>query len=178
MPRILIKSGAGAASTANVVDSELAFNRTKGTISIGKGSAAGQAATEVVEMARHDHVHGNLSNTGTIGSAAGLVVRTTAGGAVDTLPSGTEGQVLRQGASGIEWGSAGGVGTVTSVGLSMPSLFTVTGTPVTDSGTLTANLATQAANQVLAGPTGGSAAAPGFRALVSADLPDIDGGTY
>jgi hypothetical protein len=33
-------------------------------------------------------------------------------------------------------GSAGGTGTVTSVGLSLPSIFTVTGSPVTTSGTL------------------------------------------
>lgn len=67
---------------------------------------------------------------------------------------------------------AGGGGTVTSVALSMPaSLFGVTGSPVTGSGTLTATLATQAARHVFMGPDGGSAAAPGFRALVAADLP-------
>jgi len=62
-------------------------------------------------------------------------------------------------------------GTVESVGLSLPNLFSVSGSPVTSSGTLTATLATQAANVVLAGPTTGSAAAPTFRALVAADLP-------
>jgi len=69
--------------------------------------------------------------------------------------------------------SSGSSGTVTSVGLSLPSIFTVSGSPVTSSGTLTAVLATQTANYVLAGPTTGSAAAPTFRALVSGDIPDI-----
>ena len=64
-----------------------------------------------------------------------------------------------------------GVGSVTSVGLSLPGLLTVTGSPVTGSGTLTGTLATQAANTVFAGPASGSAAAPGFRGLVNADLP-------
>ena len=65
-------------------------------------------------------------------------------------------------------------GTVTSVGLSMPSIFTVTNSPVTTSGTLTATLATQTANTVFAGPTTVVAAAPTFRALVAADIPSLD----
>jgi len=66
-----------------------------------------------------------------------------------------------------------GTGTVTSVALAAPSIFTVSGSPVTTSGTLTFALATQAANIVFAGPTAGGAAAPTFRSLVSADIPDL-----
>lgn len=66
-----------------------------------------------------------------------------------------------------------GVGTVTSVGLSMPSIFSVTNSPVTSSGTLTASLATQSANTVFSGPTTGSPATPTFRALVAADIPSL-----
>lgn len=62
-------------------------------------------------------------------------------------------------------------GTVTSVGLAAPSQFTVSGSPVTTSGTLTFSWNTQAANLVWAGPTTGAAAVPTFRALVPADLP-------
>ena len=69
-----------------------------------------------------------------------------------------------------------GSGTVTSVSLSLPSLFTVSGSPVTSSGTLTATLATQTANKVFSGPSTGSAAAPTFRSLVSADIPSLTGG--
>lgn len=64
-------------------------------------------------------------------------------------------------------------GTVTSVGLSLPSIFTVSNSPVTSSGTLTGALATQTANQVFAGPTTGAAAVPTFRALVVDDIPSI-----
>lgn len=66
---------------------------------------------------------------------------------------------------------AGGTGTVTSVALSAPAIFSVTGSPVTTSGTLALSLATQSANQVWAGPTSGGAATPTFRALVKGDLP-------
>jgi hypothetical protein len=62
-------------------------------------------------------------------------------------------------------------GTVTSVGLAMPAIFSVSGSPVTSSGTLTASWVAQNANLVFAGPSSGSAAAPTFRTLVGADLP-------
>lgn len=70
---------------------------------------------------------------------------------------------------------AGGTGTVTSVALSLPSFITVSGSPVTTTGTLTGTLATQTANLVFAGPNTGAAAAPTFRTLVEADttLSDI-----
>lgn len=63
------------------------------------------------------------------------------------------------------------VGTVTSVGLSLPSMFSVSGSPVTSSGTLSASLANQNANLVFASATSGSLAQPTFRSLVSADIP-------
>lgn len=66
-----------------------------------------------------------------------------------------------------------GSGTVTSVGLSAPAIFTVSGSPVTTTGTLTFALATQTANRVWAGPTSGGDAAPTFRALVANDLPTV-----
>ena len=70
-----------------------------------------------------------------------------------------------------------GFGGVTSVGLTLPNIFTVSGSPVTSSGTLSATLATQPANRIFAGPGTGADASPSFRALVAGDLPDISG-TY
>lgn len=69
--------------------------------------------------------------------------------------------------------SGAGSGTVTSVGLSLPAIFSVSGSPVTTSGTLSASLANQSANRVFAGPTSGGAATPAFRALVADDIPSI-----
>lgn len=69
-------------------------------------------------------------------------------------------------------GGGGGSGTVTSVGLALPaSVFSLSGTPVSISGTLTGAFIVQTANTVFAGPISGVAAVPAFRALVAADLP-------
>jgi hypothetical protein len=63
-------------------------------------------------------------------------------------------------------------GTVTSVDLAVPGLlYTVSGGPVTGSGTLTFALKTQGANKFLAGPTSGADATPTMRAITQADLP-------
>ena len=77
-------------------------------------------------------------------------------------------------------GSATGTGTVTSVALSAPSIFSVAGSPITTSGTFTLSFNNQLANRVFAGPGSGSASTPAFRALVSADLPDtaVTPGSY
>ena len=64
-------------------------------------------------------------------------------------------------------------GTVTSVGMTVPSFLSVTPATITTSGTFAVSLATQAANTVFAGPTTGAAAAPTFRALDIADIPTI-----
>jgi hypothetical protein len=66
---------------------------------------------------------------------------------------------------------SGGTGTVTSVALTMPAEFSVSGSPITGAGTLAVTKANESANQVFSGPTTGAAAAPTFRSLVSADLP-------
>ena len=66
--------------------------------------------------------------------------------------------------------TSGGTGTVTSVGLSMPSEFTVTGSPITSSGTLTVTKASESANTFYGAPNG-SAGTPIFRKLATADLP-------
>src|SRR6202012_729542 len=64
-----------------------------------------------------------------------------------------------------------GTGSVTSVALVAPSIFSVSGSPVTASGTLSFSFNAQSANTVFAGPSSGSAATPSFRPLTSADMP-------
>lgn len=70
------------------------------------------------------------------------------------------------------WQAAGGTGTVQSVGLSAPVEFSVSGSPVTTSGTLAFAKANQNPNIIYAGPSAGGAAQPTFRALVRADVGD------
>lgn len=63
-------------------------------------------------------------------------------------------------------------GTVTSVALTTPGvLYSVSGSPITTSGTLALSLIAQAANTVLAGPTSGGSANPSFRLLTASDIP-------
>ena len=70
-------------------------------------------------------------------------------------------------------GGSGSGGTVTSVGLSLPGIFTVSGSPVTTSGTLTAVLAAESSTTFFAGPVSGSPALPTFRAISSTDIPAL-----
>lgn len=63
-------------------------------------------------------------------------------------------------------------GSVSSVALSMPNdLFSVGGSPITSSGTLTVTKANQNPNLFFAGPATGSATVPTMRAIVGPDLP-------
>ena len=110
-----------------------------------------------------------LSHVGSNGVAQHALATSGAAGFLPTL-SGVSTQYLD--GSGA-WSTPSGVGTVTSVGLAVPSQFNVTGSPVTGAGTLTFAWNNQSANFALMGPTAGGAAAPAFRALVIADLPAI-----
>lgn len=68
-----------------------------------------------------------------------------------------------------------GSGTVTSVAMTVPSgILSVTGTPITTSGTLAVGLVNQLANTVFAGPVSGAEDVPTFRGLVSDDIPNLD----
>jgi len=90
----------------------------------------------------------------------------------DGLGPGTSGYVLStQGPNTDPQWVPNTAGSVTSVGLSLPAtLFSVSGSPVTSSGTLTGALIVQSANKLFAGPTAGGDAAPTFRSLVNADI--------
>lgn len=67
-------------------------------------------------------------------------------------------------------------GAISSVGLSMPGEWTVTGSPITTgAGTLAVTKVSQTANYLYAAPDG-SAGAPVFRAMVSNDLPNAGAG--
>lgn len=67
----------------------------------------------------------------------------------------------------------GGGGSVVSVGLSAPPEITVTGSPVSGSGTIALTWANEAVGTFFAGPAAGGSATPGFRAIVAADVPLI-----
>jgi hypothetical protein len=107
--------------------------------------------------------------TADISGYAGGVTQIIAGTNVSISPSGGTGAVTVNASSS---------GTVASVGLALPaSVFSVSGSPVTTTGTLTGTLVTQSINTLFAGPASGSAAAPTFRSLTTADIPTLNQNT-
>lgn len=113
--------------------------------------------------------------------AADLPVMTAAsagaGGAAGAVPSSSAGDQVHFLRGDATW-VAVPQGTVTSIDLVMPSEFSVSGDPVTSSGTLTVAKTVQAPNKFWAGPSAaGPSAAPTFRAIVGVDLPVMVGCT-
>lgn len=107
----------------------------------------------------------------------GTGANTPAGARVNLLPTftGAAGKHLAVNALGtdIEYTSATS-GTVTSVALTAPSsLLSVSGSPVTGSGTIALALQNQQPNLVFAGPSTGAGVIPTFRSLVAADIPAL-----
>lgn len=76
----------------------------------------------------------------------------------------------------ISYQSLGGGGTVTSVGLAAPSIFSVSGSPITTTGELTLGLQNQNANLIFAAPDSASGA-PTFRSLAWGDVSGLSGTT-
>jgi len=100
------------------------------------------------------------------------IVALSAGTNVTLTPSGN---TITIAASG-----GGGAGTVSSVAMTGDGTIfssTVSGSPITSAGTLAPALLTQSANFMLAGPVSGTALAPTFRAIVSADVPTLNQNT-
>ncbi len=126
------------------------------------------------------------------GAVAGSLTQIAAGTTTSyqiTWPSaqGAASSVLQNDGSGnLSWAAVAGTGTVTSVGLltdsSSASIFAntanaVTGSPITGAGSFTLSFSTQVKNKVLVGPSTGADAAPTFRLLVGADLPNPSSST-
>jgi hypothetical protein len=97
-----------------------------GTLAIGSGGTGQSDKTSAFDA---------LAPTTTKGD---LIVNT--GSDNVRLPVGTDTQVLIADSTepyGVKWSSVSGAGSVTSVGISAPAIFTVSGSPVTGVGTLT-----------------------------------------
>lgn len=149
-----------------------------GTVTEGAAAATitGTAPTQTLNLTIPK---GNTGNTGSAGAAATISV-----GTVTTGAPGSSASVTNVGTSSaavfditIPRGDAGaGSGSVTSVALSAPAEFSVTGSPVTGSGTLTFSKASQTANYFWAAPNG-AGGAPVFRAIVAADIPTLNQNT-
>lgn len=70
-----------------------------------------------------------------------------------------------------------GIGTVSSVAMTVPSWLSVTGSPITTSGTLAVDTVAQSGRKFLASPSDGSSGTLSPRAIVAADIPALSYGT-
>ena len=177
---ISISNGSGSITIANTLPS-LGGTVTSVSVVTANGLAGTVAtATTTPAITLSTTITGLLKGNGTAISAAtsGTDYAPATSGTSILYGNGSGGFSNVTIGSGISFttgtlSATGSGGTVTSVALSLPSIFTVSGSPVTGTGTLTGTFNTQTANYVFAGPTTGAAATPTFRALVSADIPSL-----
>ena len=167
------------ATMTALLDRNFGGPSTQGTV-LNRGASV-WSATATPTLGLNGGTGGQITLNGATSGSAVISVNAVAGSTTFKLPvgNGTNGFSLTTDGSGnTSWTNPASGGTVTSVGLALPaSVFTVSGTPVTITGTLTGTLATQSANTVWAGPTTGAASAPTFRSLVGADLPNPSAST-
>jgi len=159
----------GVLSATSFTGAGTGLTGTASSLSIGGNAATATSATSATSATTATNIAGgaNLQIPYQTGAGATSFV------AAPTLSS----TYLSYNGTSLVWAASAGVGTVTSVGLSLPSIFTVSGSPVTTTGTLTGTLATQTAATVFAGPATGAAATPTFRALVATDVPTLNQST-
>lgn len=139
--------------------SSLSFGQTFPTLKVGDGAPIDASAALEVKSTTKAVLFPRMTTTqkNTITAVNGDMVYDTTLGLFSMYQGGA-------------WVSTASGSFVTSVGLSMPAIFTVSGSPVTSSGTLTATLASQTSNLIWASPNG-SSGTPSFRSLLGADLP-------
>lgn len=123
-------------------------------------------------------IYGNYSTTDRLQAATVSAELSFVSGLLKLAQqSATSGQVLKW--NGTAWAPAndatGGSGTVTSVALSAPSEYSVTGSPITGAGTLGLSWANQTAGKVLASPPS-STGAPSFQVITAAFISDFGEG--
>jgi hypothetical protein len=176
-------SGAGAPST--LANAELAFNEASEILYYGTGTGgAGGSATSVIAIGgagAYLNIGSGSTQTaaGTYTFSGGVTFSSTVAlgsSATATTPAANDSSTAVATTAWVQneiSGLAGG--TVTSVAMTVPNFLSVSGSPITTSGTLAVSLATQTANLVFAGPGSGSAAAPTFRSLVASDIPSLSG---
>ena len=79
--------------------------------------------------------------------------------------------------TGTDCGTGSGSGSVTSVALSLPAQFSVSGSPITSSGTFTVSWASQAGHSFFAGLDGSGSGTPAFRTIAADDVPTLNQST-
>jgi len=163
---ITVTNGAGTI-TIDVDNTEVVTSFSTGSTGL-LANGVNTAVTGAVTLSGTLDVDNGGTGLATIGTANQVLGVVGAGGSLEykSISAGT-GISVTPGANVITIGNTG----VTSVGLSITGpLYTISNSPVTTTGTLTATLNTQNDNLFFAGPTTGGPLAPTFRAITAADL--------
>ena len=191
-------SGGAAGAPSTLAPAELAYNEADNTLYYGFGDGGVGFSSSVVGIAGSGS-YMTIGTTQTVSGAKTFSSITITGGSItgitdlavadggtgastaataraNLLPTfaGNAGKVIlvNAGATDVEYVTPN-PGTVISIGMTVPNIMSVSGSPITSTGTLDVTLATQTANYVWAGPTTGAVSTPSFRALVSADIPSL-----
>lgn len=161
----------GGTGSSSLTSGALLFGNGTGAVGSLIGGAVGQVPTWNGSGWTSAAPPGGVSSVsaGTGISVSGTTNVTVTNAGVVSVTAGT-GVSITGTSSNPVISASGGSGTVTSVGLSMPATFNVTNTPITSSGSIGVSWANQAANTVLAAPSG-SSGAPSFRSLTAGDMP-------
>lgn len=180
---ITVTNGAGSITVANAGVTSIAGTANQITASASTGAVTLSLPSAITAP-------GSLTVTTNLtvsGLTANTMVYSGTGGLITSAGAATNGQILigSTGAAPVRAALTQGTGIsitngagsitiantgVTSVALSAPSIFNVSGSPVTTTGTLGLTLATQANNTFFAGPTTGGPLAPTFRQIAFSDL--------
>lgn len=169
-------SGGAAGAPSSLWAGEPAYNEQDQTLYLGEGTGGAGGTATVIRAIAGPGAFTTLGTTQTITgdkTFSGVVTLsgTGASSAVGVTQA-TGDNSTRLATTAFVKSLGYGTGSVTSVGLSLPSFITVTNSPVTGSGTLTGTLASQTANTVFIAPDG-TAGAPTFRLLSATDIPSL-----
>jgi hypothetical protein len=168
--RIKRRASGSVGAPPSLVNAELAFNEMDDTLYYGKGNSSGNATSIIAIGGAGSFV--TLSGTSTFSGTKTLAGAVDFTGTATAVTQASSDNSTKLATTAFVKSLGLGSGSVTSVGLSLPSIFSVSNSPVTGSGTLTAALQSQTANHVFIAPNG-SAGAPTFRALAAADIPTL-----
>lgn len=169
----------GPQSLSPIIDRNFGAPSAQGTI-LNRGASTWSATAQPI-LGVNGVTGGQVTLNGSTNGAAVLKVAPSAGTVNFQLPT-TNGSanfvLITDGSGNTSWVNNVSGGTVQSVGLALPAaVFSISGSPVTGTGTLTGSFTTQNSNLVWAGPISGVAATPTFRSLVGADLPNPSSST-
>lgn len=171
-------AGGAAGAPSSLANAELAFNEQDSVLYYGVGTGgAGGSASSILSIGGPG-AFATLNTTQTITgdkTLSGLITLSGTGtnSAVGvTQATGDNSTRLATTAFVKSLGYLTSANAVTSVALSLPGIFSVSGSPVTTTGTLTASFTSQTANTIFAAPDG-TAGTPAFRALTSTDIPSL-----